>query len=693
MRTLISLLLLLTISVNAFSDDIIRTVYINDNTSEEWVGHHYAMYFEDSTSNMSLEEVVSKGIFRKDENHDPLNYNTKSAYWMRFLMIDKRKNELPLRLEFFDFNTDEITFYYLDKNQQFIGRKAGFNVAFNSREVNHKNVSFRVYPVYKDSSYCYVRFKSSRHNVLKPVIRSYDKVLNYGLNEYILLGVFLGLLVLMIFHNLLYYVLLRKNNYLYYVLYAFTVFLYLMSENGLGFQYLWPNHSEWNSSIDITMLFLSTLMMLLFTNSFLELQSKRKELYKWLKGAFVLRIVIFAFELFITSDLWVIVDVVFVQIMLTIGLITLQKGFKSSRWFVLAFACLDIAFLISFFEHVGVVGSNVFTVYSLYLGIIFQFIFLSISIAESVKEAYKERNEVQGQLILELEKNEQLSEKVNRELETKVAERTKALNEKRLIIEEKNNQIISSVRYAERIQTSTLPDDKLMNRVVPKHFVYYKPRDIVSGDFYWIHEWSDQRYIIAAIDCTGHGIPGAFMSMIGINLLDRIVSEGIIEPAEMLEELHVNIQNVLKQRETNNSDGMDMSVCLVDREEKRITYAGARNPLIYVQNGEVKRIKGTRKSIGGASEQDKLGFEQHRVSFKDAPITYYMLSDGYVDQFGGEKNEKFRMQNFLAFIDEHKELNHSGQKEALSKKMRDWISQVENNFQIDDILVIGVTEE
>ena len=388
---------------------------------------------------------------------------------------------------------------------------------------------------------------------------------------------------------------------------------------------------------------------------------------------------------------WIIIDVFYVQIVLAIGVFAYLKGVKSSTWFVLAFLFLDISFLISFFEKSGWIASSIFTVYSLYGGIILQFVFLSISIAEAIKETYSERNKAQKQLILEFKKNESLKEKVNRELEQKVKERTTEVEKQKNIVQEQNNQILSSVRYAKTIQNSSLPGQVLIESILKDHFILFKPRDIVSGDFYWIHELPNNQYIVAAVDCTGHGIPGAFMSMIGINLLNRIVADGTTEPNLVLSELHKNIQIALKQQNTRNSDGMDMAICLVDRNEKNIKYSGARNPLIYCQKGKTERIRATRKSVGGAEQEQNLTFEQTEISFKDAPISIYLFSDGYPDQFGGEYDQKFMLGNFKKMIEENQSLTMEDQNKEYKSRLHTWMGG--SNFQVDDILVIGIKEK
>ena len=663
-----------------------KTIYIDNNIKEVWIGNTNCEYFEDSSTALTLSDILyldsQSPIFKQDKNRDPLNYNTKSSYWQKFLVVDTRTKTIPVRIEFFDFDLEEISVFQ-PTNNGFKESTAGYNKPFANREVEHKNISFLLHPIKNDSNYFYIRYHSSNTNVLKPVFRSYDQIFNYGLKEYLLLGIFFGLLILMIFYNALYYVILKNKNYLYYVVFAIGSLFYLLAQNGLGFQFIWPSFPFLNKYTSHFSLLVSSVAMLLFTHSFFEIKNHQKiNTLLWI--LIDIRIGIYILELLTDAKSeWIFVDILIVQTALAIGVFALKKGIKSARWFIWAFACLDLAFITSYLEIIDLIPSNILTFYALYIGIILQFVFLSISIAESFKEAYQARNSAQADLLA-------YQEEVNQELEEKVTQRTNELHLQKRIIEDKSNLILSSVRYAQTIQESILPDTAYLKSLIPEHFIFFKPKDMVSGDFYWVKKLDNDQYLIAAVDCTGHGIPGAFMSMIGINLLKLIVSRNITEPHLILSELHKEVQSVLKQDKTKNSDGMDMGLCLVDRKEKTIKFSGAKNPLIYIQNEKIKRIKATRKSIGGMEHGAEIIFEQHEISFAEYPISFYLLSDGYVDQFGGEKGEKYMMHNFLKLLDKIKDTSFLQQENTLSHVFKNWIGEA--NFQIDDVLVIGVKE-
>ena len=272
-----------------------------------------------------------------------------------------------------------------------------------------------------------------------------------------------------------------------------------------------------------------------------------------------------------------------------------------------------------------------------------------------------------------------------------ISHKNKLLNEQNIQIgnqkkeiEHKNKNLTDSIVYAKRIQDAMLNDVKLLNEILDDAFILFKPKDIVSGDFYWFGQ-KDNKFIFSAIDCTGHGVPGAFMSMLGNSFLNQIVFNlGITSPDIILEKLSSEVQSALKQAETNNQDGMDMALCTIDLKTKIVEFAGAKNPLVYIQNGVAERIKGDRLPIG-ISYGKETSFKKHQIKLK-GPSCFYMFSDGYGDQFGGPDNSKFmikQLQNLL--VDIHKKPMKT-QREILDTTICEWMKDED---QIDDILVVG----
>ena len=257
--------------------------------------------------------------------------------------------------------------------------------------------------------------------------------------------------------------------------------------------------------------------------------------------------------------------------------------------------------------------------------------------------------------------------------------------------EKQNKKISQSIKYAQRIQQAMLPSEQLLSKMLTEHFVYYQPKDIVSGDSYWIGKTQD-KILIAGIDCTGHGVPGAVMSMIANSALSQIVeAEGEWQPHIVLNRLHTLIRQNLSQSETNIRDGMDIVLCTFDEkidkssEHHQVYFAGAKRPLIYVEDGTLHSIKGTSHSIGGKDED--VEFTLNTLNLKNN-TTYYLTSDGYQDQFGGKENKKLGRHNFYDMINNIAHQPLEKQKEYFADFMEKWKKEG-NEVQIDDQFILG----
>ncbi|MFH2095728.1 MAG: SpoIIE family protein phosphatase, partial [Bacteroidota bacterium] len=295
------------------------------------------------------------------------------------------------------------------------------------------------------------------------------------------------------------------------------------------------------------------------------------------------------------------------------------------------------------------------------------------------------------------------------ELEEKVKERTAEIAQKKEEIEaqrdalaDKNNRletaytkieiqnkhITDSIRYAKRIQNAILPPDKFIKQLLPDSFILYKPKDIVSGDFYWIAQ-KEGNVMFSAVDCTGHGVPGAFMSIVGNDQLNYIVNvKGINNPAQILDELNIGVTNSLRHDASNSNvkDGMDISLCSVDFKARKLQFAGAFNPLYHIRNNELFELKGDKNPIGSFNPEENEKYLNHEMELQPGD-TIYVFSDGYADQFGGPMNKKYMYKRLRQFLLEIQDNSMEGQKALLEKNLFDWMG---SNEQVDDILIIGV---
>ena len=270
-------------------------------------------------------------------------------------------------------------------------------------------------------------------------------------------------------------------------------------------------------------------------------------------------------------------------------------------------------------------------------------------------------------------------------LEEKVEERTAEVVQKSLELEKKNKDITDSIRYAKRIQTAVLPPDITFKDT----FIFFRPKDIVSGDFYWL-ETIGNKEMIAAVDCTGHGVPGAFLSILGHSMLTKIVREyEILKPAEILDQLDIEIINALHQKNVKGerivNDGMDLALICYNKDTQILEFAGAYNPLIRVRNGELEEFKGDRFPIGMTSVHNSKKFTNCEMKVEKGD-SFYIFSDGYADQFGGDEGRKFRKKNMKDLLVNIQDKSMKEQGEELEKFILDWMK---DHDQIDDMVFIG----
>lgn len=261
------------------------------------------------------------------------------------------------------------------------------------------------------------------------------------------------------------------------------------------------------------------------------------------------------------------------------------------------------------------------------------------------------------------------------------------------LLEDKNRQITDSISYARRIQQSILIQESDLQKLLPESFVFLRPKDIVSGDFYFFAEVKGKQIIVAA-DCTGHGVPGAFMSLIGHRLLREIILEKTeTSPALILEQLHRGILDALRQEEhdEHTQDGMDVSIVTIDPGTYTLTYAGAMNPVYLVKDQELFVLKADVRSVGGKTLRN--GFRAHERSFTNHAINYipgsmlYLFTDGYMDQFGGPDNKKLNTRRFKELLMDIQPVGAFDQREAVKRLFNDWKGEEE---QTDDVLVLGI---
>lgn len=247
-------------------------------------------------------------------------------------------------------------------------------------------------------------------------------------------------------------------------------------------------------------------------------------------------------------------------------------------------------------------------------------------------------------------------------------------------------EMLESLKYASYIQQALLPTKQAFHASFPQHFIFYKPRDIVSGDFYYVNRVKES-IILAVADCTGHGVPGAFMSILGITFLNEIIQQmAVLRASYILNQLRERIMKALCQtgEEDEQKDGIDMALCVIDPLSGRLNFAGAFNPLYIVRDHSLTEIQGDKMPVGVASDEERP-FSNHYFDLQDHDMIY-MFSDGFVDQFGGPYGKKYKYQPFRNLILNTSTLPFHQQGSALSDSFHDWKG---NQKQLDDVLIVG----
>ncbi|WP_375558890.1 7TM diverse intracellular signaling domain-containing protein [Bernardetia sp. OM2101] len=651
------------------------------------------------------------------------NMEVGAYYWLRLKLVGNGVRDELVALQIGSvFETwSEITFYQPVEDDAFRIERSGTDIDPENKPVKQWRNYFTIDIPAQSETIIYLRVHSNALRFHPKLIYTYvgdAASISQGSEEFTYAqGIFQGILWVMAFYNLLLFFIIRDKLYLYYVLMIIGIQLNVFYYYRYIY-FLFPTSQR----LILSCIVISHLFMigggLLFMRSFLNV---KELLPKWDKVITIINyILVAAVVTYITNHLlsstptWndhsgitaisliIILSIALIASILAfiIGFLVLRKGYSAARYYLIATSGLllgGIFYVLSYlFNAYGIkIESDIFT-YLFQGGVVIQLVFYALGIGYQVNRLEREKSDV-------LAENLELQKETTTLLEKKVKQRTveieqqkeeieainSSLMEQKGLMEKRNQDITSSINYARRIQDAVLPDLRSFKRSVPNCFVLYTPRDIVSGDFYWFSQ-KDNEIVLAAADCTGHGVPGAFMSILGDSYLNQIVNlQGITKADSILSRLHGQIRRALRQSSTENKDGMDISICVIDLENNHVTFAGAKRPLLYIQNDTIFEIKGDKHSVGGFQTKAENSYTSHQIDF-NIPTAFYIFSDGYVDQFGGQYNRKFMIKNFKNLLLEiHKEPMVK-QRQILDKRFEDWKG---SNKQIDDVIVVGFQVE
>lgn len=443
-----------------------KIIEIEDDLPERIFSLKELEYFEDKSNALSFEVISStefSGNFNTNPAYNNKDYNQEATYWIRFSLYQPQESSLIWLLEFYDQTIDEIEAFIPTKAGSYQKLSLGDQEVFINREILHKNFEIIIDKSPAKIQTYYFKVNSTGFADIRIALRSVDRFIYYALSEYFLFGLFYGMILILSLYNLLMYFAIRKIKYLYYIFYLVSVGAYAMSIDGIGFQYLWPSHPEWNQIAHGIALYLVILWSLLFTQKFLNTKSISPVLHKIISAVVVIRSSIFIAALFQHNlfSLWYIEAIPLVLIFYT-SIYIWTKGYKPARFFVMAYGILFLGFFIKILVNAGLIPFNILTHYSLHISFLIEMLFLSFALGDKVRILKNNRDRAQIRIIKqhelnvklknqvnqELQLNMELKEKVNRELEQKVKERTIELGKKNNLLEEYNKKLI---QQAEKI--------------------------------------------------------------------------------------------------------------------------------------------------------------------------------------------------------------------------------------------------
>lgn len=424
-----------------------KAVKINDKEPHHIFNYGEIESFQDKSGKLTLTEIRKPGIdtlFKKSNTYTPKNFNRNSTYWYRIKIKGSAQSKEQWVLEFFDQTIDDIRFYAPDAKNNYRESRFGAQYKFAQRAYVHKNFLYDLDHSGAAERTYYMRVKSMQSASVIVVLRNIRWFVRYATEEYIFFGVFFGMVAVFSFYNLLMFLAVRQKQYLYYILYNLSIGLYEMCIDGIAFQYLWPDHPEWNRYAYGPALYLSSIFGLLFTLNFLYLRSKAPRLYWLIIAVILLRTIYFVFclynpELFIYKP----IELIPLVVALGAGIYIWKNGYRPGRFFVIgySFLLLGVAVKILVLLNVPWLPYGPVTHYSLSFCFVIEMVLVSFAIGDNIRTLRKKKDKAQKRMISQLQINERLKDTLNKELTKLVDERTKEVMDKAAIIEKQNEEI------------------------------------------------------------------------------------------------------------------------------------------------------------------------------------------------------------------------------------------------------------
>jgi serine phosphatase RsbU (regulator of sigma subunit) len=486
-------------------------------------------------------------------------------------------------------------------------------------------------------------------------------------------GLYFGILCLLLVVNGIFFFATREKSYLFYTMLVLSALHVQMLLGGGRYTHYFTEVLPWMASINQPRFevyaYATIICYLLFFWSLAQMRKIMPVAHAVMVGLLVLTIVVFVIEYFSKFILAPWNGLLVFGFCAVTAIIGWRKGLRHLRYYVFASSIIVICVLgiiAGVFKDEWMMRAfNPFNV-----GFILFILILSFAMGDKVR-------------LMRIEK-EKAQEKALDVLEQKVQERTAEVVKQKQVLQEKQNEILDSIHYAKRLQEAILPPAEFLNKNLPENFVLYKPKDVVAGDFYWA-ESQNGRFYIAAADSTGHGVPGAMVSVVCSNALNRAVKEfGLTETGRILDKARELVLETFEKSTSEVQDGMDISLLCIDEKSRSVTWSGANNPLWYTAGGSLKDLKPDKQPVGRVDNARPF---RTQIVNANPDTTYYLFTDGFADQFGGPDGKKFKYKQFEQLLLSVSSLPMKDQMRMVQAKFTEWKGHHE---QVDDVCVIGI---
>ncbi|MBL4709309.1 MAG: SpoIIE family protein phosphatase [Flavobacteriales bacterium] len=667
------------------SEHMIKKALILEDENSEFQINDFLL----ETSPFSLQEYQSKIIQPKSDI--PYMDFTTSSFWIKLEVENIENSDRIISIELARPLTNQVELFVLNHENEITEHfLSGDDYKFDSRPYQYRKFIFPVQFPQNSKRTLLVRTKSDGE-ILKLTMKFWDKqnLTEFVSKENFFLGFYYGFIALVVILFTFFGIALKDKIYFFFVSYVFIMGMFQLSLDGFSFEYLWPNSIYWANHSILVFAAISMLSLLAYANQFLEFYEEKKWFINTYRFFFSI-VFLCLITSFSTGNLYewsypilngvsfIITTFFFVGIYLKY-----KSGHKPGIEITFAFAFLWMGAIFFILSNVNIIESEFLASNSLKLASAVEIAFLSISLASRYRLTQDQKLEAERKSVERLEQINQLQNNQTETLEREVKLRTQEIVQQKNILENQNKEIIQSITYAQRLQEAILPSKKLMEALFVENAIFFRPKDIVSGDFYWL-ELTEAYVYFAVADCTGHGVPGAMVSVVGYNALNRCINEmKLTEPGKILDRLTDLVEHTFSKDDNEVSDGMDICLCRWDYKNE-LKYSGAYNSLYVIKNGALEELKANRQPIGKFIKRESFNTQTIHVDNGDA---IFLFTDGFIDQFGGKKGKKLKSTAFKNILQNAHKNKMDQFEETLESEFTAWKGKEE---QIDDVCVMTV---